>query len=1492
MGVPKFYRWISERYPCLSEVVNDYQIPEFDNLYLDMNGIIHPCSHPNDDDAHFRISEEKIFQNIFHYLEVLFRSMKPKKVFFMAVDGVAPRAKMNQQRGRRFRSAKEAEELIKQALQKGEALPSEERFDSNCITPGTSFMVKLHEQLKYFVNMKITHDKMWQGLRIYLSGHETPGEGEHKIMQFIRHEKSQPGYDPNTRHCLYGLDADLIILGLVSHEPHFSLLREEVKFGGKSQKRFYPHNYAPYMSDITDFADFNVELDMGTPFLPYEQLLAVLPPASKKLVPAPLQKLMVDDNSPIIDFYPPEFKSDLNGKKQEWEAVVLIPFIEEVVRIQCPEDQVYHLLHLSLMRDYLEYEFAELKGALSFPFDLEQVINDWVLMGFLVGNDFIPHLPHMHIHDNALPILWKTYINVMPRLDGEISIAKGVKVGISVGPKDMDQEDLDSDMQRQWKQQVNALSTRCHDRWGVKIGDTHLLLDVRPISGKKYVCEDDGRVTLEKQWVEKPIPMVYQLCAKDLIVEGPTYKQFKTIDEFYSVGSDCFMLGQPHYGCMGQVLEIDPKYKGRIRIKVEVLPDLNLTPVKGRENELRIKWMPGYVAAKHLCVSSSIVSRITGSLYLIKGPRGHPDPQNAKIGLNLKLNKTNKEVPGYTKKMDDNWYYSPKVLEDVERYMEKFPELFESLANYSHDVYEEDIYPNSNGEKGKEIVRFITTLGCSKLPPEEIGTKYLAEPLVRAIEDEAKKLREARTPGKTVKMQVRSHLIYRPIDNPGSLQADTTTTYALWDRVVNARDGYSVPLGLRGTVVGILPGATSAYVLYEVVFDEAFPNAITIRGSSDCGYRLPAFALINLSHGERKLRGEQTPEAGRGRNEPRAAQQRFNHSPNSPFVPQQKIHQPGSYPQNTQPQFVTPRGPKKYSPLPQPTHQAVQTSGGYTHRQKNLPPRLQPKPQATDEFSQMWQQLQLAPSNGNVAPQTLPPSVNTAVPMSKENVPSVRQSAVDQQRQAWQGIGPSLQQAAKALGKSNITAERSRAAHENEPLAPPQQQQQPQDQKPLQPQEKQQPWQQQTQQQQPAKQQPWQQQQQKQLTQSKKEDVEDSTKALKQLLNIKCEGDVPSEGATNSNVDAVQYGIPVSVEDLFKTASEAALIRQQQQQQPRVQQRPIMHPQVQAPIQPMLQKTQMAAHVQPNRVSAQGNQAAISALGGRQQPRRAVYDLAMWCQGVGLHPPHYEYISQGSDVFAKLTLSNGLRCQGSMMRSRDQAAESAAAVTLMHVGSNNPAMVRPPPLTAGFSPRPPPPPGGYPGPRGLHQIQNSSVHAANMHPINYSSNVLAPARFVPPVMPHAGIMMNVGGTFPRSPQASGGMEQRDLTGQALAQRPVDFNKSEASSDSPRTPQKSSGGIPAAFIPLQVQKQQTPVRKKSAEVIVGEQPMASTTTRRSAGTKVAEASSAGSTQERLQTTNLFQPEQKPKDAQPKQKPKPRQPRKSRLAIKFSTTGEQI
>lgn len=79
-----------------------------------------------------------MFLAIFNYIEHLFGKIKPKQLFYMAIDGVAPRAKMNQQRARRFRTALDVEVAREKAIREGKEMPKEEAFDSNAITPGTA----------------------------------------------------------------------------------------------------------------------------------------------------------------------------------------------------------------------------------------------------------------------------------------------------------------------------------------------------------------------------------------------------------------------------------------------------------------------------------------------------------------------------------------------------------------------------------------------------------------------------------------------------------------------------------------------------------------------------------------------------------------------------------------------------------------------------------------------------------------------------------------------------------------------------------------------------------------------------------------------------------------------------------------------------------------------------------------------------------------------------------------------------------------------------------------------------------------------------------------------------------------------------------------------------------------------------------------------------------------------------------------------------------
>jgi 5'-3' exoribonuclease 2 len=109
-----------------------------------------------------------------------------------------------------------------------------------------------------------------------------------------------------------------------------NLLTDYLK--GPSWKWYYPFHYAPFASDLRNIERFEKDVkafDLSTPFNPVEQLMAVLPSDSSHAIPKAAMWLMMDPESPILDFYPKDVPVDPNGKAMPWLWVVLLPFIEE-----------------------------------------------------------------------------------------------------------------------------------------------------------------------------------------------------------------------------------------------------------------------------------------------------------------------------------------------------------------------------------------------------------------------------------------------------------------------------------------------------------------------------------------------------------------------------------------------------------------------------------------------------------------------------------------------------------------------------------------------------------------------------------------------------------------------------------------------------------------------------------------------------------------------------------------------------------------------------------------------------------------------------------------------------------------------------------------------------------------------------------------------------------------------------------------------------------
>lgn len=201
MGIPVYFKALVTQYQ--DDILVKKHLRDIQSLFFDLNCLIHPCCKSVSDTG--CVDESHMIDTIIHYIEKLISYTDAKTLVYIAIDGVCPKAKMKQQRERRHKSAYE-----------------KKKWDTNAISPGTEFMRRLNLRIREWMDIYGGTPK------IILSDSTVPGEGEHKILEYLRQNKVQGKVQGKT--VIYGLDADLVMLGLVSGINDLYLLRERTAY--------------------------------------------------------------------------------------------------------------------------------------------------------------------------------------------------------------------------------------------------------------------------------------------------------------------------------------------------------------------------------------------------------------------------------------------------------------------------------------------------------------------------------------------------------------------------------------------------------------------------------------------------------------------------------------------------------------------------------------------------------------------------------------------------------------------------------------------------------------------------------------------------------------------------------------------------------------------------------------------------------------------------------------------------------------------------------------------------------------------------------------------------------------------------------------------------------------------------------------------------------------------------------------------------------------
>lgn len=223
MGVPGLAPLIFRKYSDYVQYFSHGEVTtSTDYLHLDANGILHRSTQKVFNygqgkrvlNPYQSLSyEEKVhkcFEMFFNDIKRLISVVQPIKVLYIALDGPPPYAKQMQQKQRRFVAAESGNE-----------------FNTSNITPGTNFSFELEKYMHYAIRKELVENPQLFNIEVVFSSQRNPGEGEHKLLDYIR---NLPLTERKKKHCIFSPDGDLILLTMsicVTHQCNISLFRED-----------------------------------------------------------------------------------------------------------------------------------------------------------------------------------------------------------------------------------------------------------------------------------------------------------------------------------------------------------------------------------------------------------------------------------------------------------------------------------------------------------------------------------------------------------------------------------------------------------------------------------------------------------------------------------------------------------------------------------------------------------------------------------------------------------------------------------------------------------------------------------------------------------------------------------------------------------------------------------------------------------------------------------------------------------------------------------------------------------------------------------------------------------------------------------------------------------------------------------------------------------------------------------------------------------------